>query len=165
MASRRIGVALDFSAGSKYALEWALKNIVKEGDHLICILVNQRMKMVGEMHLLADYGSPLMPLSGFFSHGVSSKYGVSHDSQTLFLLEREARENQHEVMFKIYWGDAREEVFVDLLLDCIVMGNRGYGKQKRTRLGSVSNYVVNNAPCRVTIVSFPSEVDSAYRCW
>ncbi|MCO5560325.1 hypothetical protein L7F22_013937 [Adiantum nelumboides] len=107
----------------------------------------------------------LMPLSEFSSQGVSSKYGVSHDSQTLFLLEREARENQLEVTFKIYWGDAREMVcdaVVDLLLDCIVMGSRGYGKRKRTRLGSVSNYVVNNAPCRVTVVNFPSEVDSAY---
>ncbi|MCO5560327.1 hypothetical protein L7F22_013939 [Adiantum nelumboides] len=165
MASRRIGVALDFSAGSKYALEWALKNIAKEGDHLICIIVNQRMKMVGEMRLWADYGSPLMPLSEFSSHSVSSKYGVSHDSQTLILLEREARENQIEVTFKIYWGDAREKVcdaVVELLLDCIVMGNRGFGIRKRTRLGSVSNYVVNNAPCRVTVVNFPSEVDSAY---
>lgn len=158
MASGRIGVALDFSAGSKYALEWALKNIVKEGDFLVCIIVNQRMKMVGEMRLWEDYGSPMIPLSEFSSLGVSSKFGVSQDPQTLLLLEREAHEKQLEVMFKIYWGDAREKVcdaVVDLPLDCIVMGSRGYGKLKRTRLGSVSNYVVNNAPCRVTVVSFP----------
>lgn len=164
MASSRIGVALDFSAGSKYALEWALKNTVKEGDHLICIIVNKKMKVVGETCLWEDYGSPLIPLSEFASHGVPTKYGVSQDLQTLTLLDQEAREKELEVLFKIYWGDAREKVcdaVVDLPLDCIVMGSQGSGKLKRAKLGSVSNYVVNNAPCRVTVVNFPIDISAA----
>ncbi|KAH7314495.1 hypothetical protein KP509_21G005300 [Ceratopteris richardii] len=161
MTSRRIGVALDFSAGSKYALEWALKHVAKEGDHLICIVVNQRTSPHREMRMWEDGGSPLIPLSEFASDGVPAKYGVSQDTHTLCLLECEAHEKQLEVMFKIYWGDAREKVcdaVVDLPLDCIVLGSRGYGKLKRSRLGSVSNYVVNNASCRVTIVNSPSDI-------
>eukprot|EP00250_Pteridium_aquilinum_P005985 c15986_g2_i2 orf=137-634(+) len=150
--------------GSKYALEWALKNIVKEGDHLICIIVNKKIKVVGEIRLWEDCGSPLIPLPEFASHGVSIKYGVNQDLQTLRLLEHEAREKQLEVIFKIYWGDAREKVcdaVVDLPLDCIVMGNRGFGKLKRGRLGSVSNFVVNNASCRVVVVNFPIDIGVA----
>lgn len=164
MASRRIGIALDFSAGSKYALEWALKDMVKEGDHLICVIVNKKLNKVGEMHLWEDSGSPIIPLPDFSSHGVSTRYGVTQDLQTLTLLEREAREKQLEVVFKIYWGDAREKVcdaVVDLPLDCIVMGSQGLGMLKRAMLGSVSNYVVNNAPCPVTVVKLPFDISAS----
>ena len=42
--------------------------------------------------------------------------------------------NQLEVLFKVYWGDAREKIcdaVVDLPVDCIVMGSRGLGSLKR----------------------------------
>lgn len=167
MAARQVGIAMDFSAGSKYALQWALKNIVKEGDHLILVIVNKKLNEMGEMHLWEDTGSPLIPLPDFAWPAVASKYGVSNpDRETLSLLELEARQSQLVVVFKIYWGDAREKLcdaVVDLPLDCIVMGSRGLGTLKRALLGSVSNYVVNNAPCPVTVVKLPVDIASVTR--
>lgn len=37
--ARKIGVAVDFSAGSRNALKWAIDNIVRKGDHLILVNV------------------------------------------------------------------------------------------------------------------------------
>ncbi|TYH82653.1 hypothetical protein ES332_D02G077000v1 [Gossypium tomentosum] len=55
-----------------------------------------------------------------------------------------------EVLMKVYWGDPREklcEAIDSIPLSCIIVGNRGLGKLK-----SVSNYVVNNGSCAVTVV-------------
>lgn len=38
---RYIGVALDFSPSSRYALQWTVSNILRENDHLIVIVVNK----------------------------------------------------------------------------------------------------------------------------
>ncbi|MCO5575455.1 hypothetical protein L7F22_029256 [Adiantum nelumboides] len=153
---------MDFSAGSKYALKWAVENMVKEGDHLILVIVNKsKINEVGEMHLWEDTGSPLVPLSEFLTPGVASKYGVTQDVQSLSFMVQEAKHRKVEVVFKIYWGDARDKIcdaVVEIPLDCIVMGSRGLGQLKRTVLGSVSNYVVNNAPCPVTVVKLPADV-------
>ncbi|KAB2092839.1 hypothetical protein ERO13_A02G054002v2 [Gossypium hirsutum] len=60
-----------------------------------------------------------------------------------------------EVLMKVYWGDPREklcEAIDSIPLSCIIVGNRGLGKLKRAIMGSVSNYVVNNGSCAVTVV-------------
>ncbi|KAH7414834.1 hypothetical protein KP509_14G013200 [Ceratopteris richardii] len=162
MECRRIGFALDFSAGSQYALKWALENMVKEGDHLIAVIVNKtKINEVGEMHLWEDTGSPLVPVSDFLDPAIACKYGVTHDVQPFSFLQEEEKHRKIVVLFKVYWGDAREKLcdaVVDIPLDCIVMGSRGLGTLKRAVLGSVSNYVVNNAPCPVTVVKQPVDV-------
>ncbi|KAH6557066.1 hypothetical protein KP509_1Z137100 [Ceratopteris richardii] len=111
MASSRIGVALDFSPGSKYAVEWALKHIVKEGHYLFCVIVSRRTRMEGETHRWGDYGSSLFHLPEFSSDGVLKNHGISPDWSTLCHLERAAHEKQVELLFKIYWGDATERVW------------------------------------------------------
>ena len=55
----------------------------------------------------------------------------------------------------IAWGDAGEALVsmaAELSADAIVVGSRGLGGVKRFLLGSVSTYVVNNAPCPVVVV-------------
>ncbi|KAL5700869.1 hypothetical protein ACHQM5_026271 [Ranunculus cassubicifolius] len=155
-AERRIGVAVDFSKCSKKALNWAVDNLVRDGDHLILIVVLPEANYEsGEMQLWETTGSPYIPITEFSDPMVMKKYGVHPDPETLEILNLVAHQKKIVVVMKIYWGDPREKICeaVDHIpLSCIAIGNRGLGKLKRAFMGSVSNYVVNNAICPVTVV-------------
>jgi hypothetical protein len=56
-AERYFGVALDYSPSSKYALKWAIENVVKEGDHLILVVVHKEVLEGGQVHLWGKTGS------------------------------------------------------------------------------------------------------------
>ncbi|MCL7021480.1 hypothetical protein MKW94_009806 [Papaver nudicaule] len=153
---RRIGVAIDFSACSKKALKWAVENVVRKGDHLILLNIQPEGHYEGgEMQLWEATGSPLIPLSEFSDAVIMKKYGVKADAETLEILDCAASQKEVVVVAKIFWGDPREKLCsaVDNIpLSCIIIGNRGFGKLKRVIMGSVSNYVVSNASCPVTVV-------------
>lgn len=159
--NRRVGVAVDFSACSKKALKWALDNVVRDGDHLIILSVlPEGHYEEGEMQLWETTGSPLIPLSEFSDPIISKKYGVKPDAETLDIVNCVARQKDIVVVMKVYWGDAREkicEAIDNIPLSCLVIGNRGLGKIKRAILGSVSNYVVNNGSCPITVVKNAEE--------
>ncbi|XVF38851.1 hypothetical protein REPUB_Repub20aG0137700 [Reevesia pubescens] len=155
-ADRRIGVAMDFSPSSKNALKWAVDNVIRKGDHLILITIQPEGNYEeGEMQLWEVTGSPFIPSSEFSDPVVMKKYGVKPDPETLDIVNTAARQKEVEVLMKIYWGDPREKLIeaIDTIpLSCIIVGNRGLGKLKRAIMGSVSNYVVNNGSCPVTVV-------------
>ncbi|KAG6664190.1 hypothetical protein CIPAW_02G075400 [Carya illinoinensis] len=155
-SDRRVGVAVDFSACSKKALKWAVDNVVRDGDHLILVIVRPEGNYEeGEIQLWEATGSPLIPLSDFSDPIIMKKYGVKPDPETLDIVNTAATQKQIMLIMKIYWGDAREKICeaIDKIpLSCLVIGNRGLGKLKRAILGSVSNYVVNNGSCPVTVV-------------
>ncbi|KAJ9546520.1 hypothetical protein OSB04_019063 [Centaurea solstitialis] len=153
---RKVGVAIDFSPCSRVALQWAEKNVLRKGDHLI--LVNIRPEANSddtEMLLWETTGSPLIPLSEFSDPHVMKKYGTKPDQETLDIVNLVATQKEVVVLMKIFWGDPREklcEAVDNIPLDCLIVGNRGLGKLKRAILGSVSNYVVNHSSCPVTVV-------------
>ncbi|URD80290.1 Universal stress protein family [Musa troglodytarum] len=155
-ADRRVGVAMDFSPCCKVALRWAVENVVRDGDHLIVVNVQKEGSYEeGEMQLWETTGSPFIPLTDFSDPGIAKKYGVKPDAETLDILNTIARQKEVVVLMKIYWGDAREkicEAIDSIPLSCLIIGNRGHGGIKRLLLGSVSNHVVNNGTCPVTVV-------------
>ncbi|XVF66116.1 hypothetical protein PTKIN_Ptkin10aG0008800 [Pterospermum kingtungense] len=155
-ADRRVGVAVDFSASSKNALKWAVDNVIRKGDHLILITIQPEGHYEeGEMQLWEVSGSPFIPLSDFSDPVVMKKYGVKPDPETLDIVSTAARQKEVVVLMKIFWGDPREklcEAIDNIPLSSIIVGNRGLGKLKRAIMGSVSNYVVNNGSCPVTVV-------------
>ncbi|KAK7332695.1 hypothetical protein VNO80_29450 [Phaseolus coccineus] len=154
--ARRLGVAVDFSSCSIKALQWTVDNMVKEGDHLIIIVVRQPANYEhGEMQLWETTGSPLIPLSEFSEPAVMKKYDFKPEPEVIDIVQTAARQKSIMVIMKIYWGDAREKLcdaVTQVPLDSITMGNRGLGPLQRVIMGSVSNFVVNNASCPVTVV-------------
>ncbi|CAN0855424.1 Universal stress protein PHOS32 [Linum grandiflorum] len=160
MGDRRIGVAVDFSPCSIKALRWAIDNLVRDGDHLILLHTRSAGKYEsgGEMQLWETTGSPLIPLVEVSHPETMSKYGVKPDPETLDVLNTASKQKKVTVVMKIYWGDPREKICeaIELIpLTSLVIGNRGFGKLKRVIMGSVSNYVVDNGTCPITVVKGP----------
>jgi len=58
MASgRQIGVALDFSKGSKIALKWAIDNLLRDGDTLYIVHINHSQPTESRNLLWSTTGS------------------------------------------------------------------------------------------------------------
>ncbi|KAG4155576.1 hypothetical protein ERO13_D03G120600v2 [Gossypium hirsutum] len=130
---KKIGVAVDYSKGSKAALKWSIDNLLNQGDTLYLIHFREKEVM--------------------------KHYEVEPDPEILDLVDITSRQKQGTLVAKIYWGDARDKIcesVEDLKLDCLVMGSRGLGTIQRVLIGSVSNYMMVNATCPVTIVKDPS---------
>ncbi|KAM7258904.1 hypothetical protein ACFE04_014645 [Oxalis oulophora] len=157
MSERRVGVAVDFSACSIKALKWTVDNVIRDEDHLILITVlpEGSYEGAGESQFWAvTGGSPFIPLSELLESDISKKYGVKPDAETLDIVTTLTNQKKVQVLLKVYWGDPREKICeaIDKIpLSSLVIGNRGLGKIKRVILGSVSNYVVNNGTCPVTV--------------
>ncbi|CAK7338795.1 unnamed protein product [Dovyalis caffra] len=153
--ARTVGIGMDYSSTSKAALRWAAENLIDEGDRIILIQVQPPKADHTRKQLFEDTGSPLVPLEEFREINFSKQYGLTYDPEVLDILDTVSRTRGAKVVAKVYWGDPREKLIDavdDLKLDSLVIGSRGLGAIKRVLLGSVSNYVVTNASCPVTVV-------------
>lgn len=153
--NRTVGIGMDYSPMSKSAVRWVIDNLVVEGDRIILVHVLSSKSDSPQKELWGDTGSPLIPLDEFKEMNLSKQYGITADPEVLQILDAASKVKKVTVVSKVYWGDPREKLcdaVEDLKLDSLVVGSRGLGAFKRVLLGSVSNYVVTNATCSVTVV-------------
>ncbi|KAG0617830.1 hypothetical protein M758_4G018300 [Ceratodon purpureus] len=161
-SERNVGVALDYSESSKYALKWVVDNLVREGDQLIVVVVHKEYSPNdGQYQLFGKYGSPLIPLVEAAEPSTQRQYGLKYDEEVHSALKGAASTKKATVVFKVYWGDPKENICkaaTDMHLAFLVMGCRGLSALKRTFMGSVSNHVSNTVFCPVTIVKLPPNI-------
>ncbi|CAN6700549.1 unnamed protein product [Malus baccata var. baccata] len=74
MKDKRVGVAVDFSPGSRAALKWAVENVVRKGDHLILVVVRPKENYEQEeMQICAEFSDPT----------IMKMYRVTPDAETI----------------------------------------------------------------------------------
>jgi nucleotide-binding universal stress UspA family protein len=80
--------------------------------------------------------------------------GRAHESARQVLVDAEARLGLDDVEVRVLGGEAASAICglaAEVGAQAIVIGTRGRGGLKRALLGSVSDYVVRNAPCTVLV--------------
>ncbi|KVH96623.1 universal stress protein PHOS34-like [Cynara cardunculus var. scolymus] len=161
-AQRRIGIAVDLSDESAFAVQWAVKNYVRRGDSVILLHVRPTSVLYG-----ADWGHA----TDATSHSVESQKKLEDDYDK-FTNTKTTNLSQPlveaHVPFKIHIvkdHDLKERLCLEverLGLSAMIMGSRGFGAVKRTakgRLGSVSDYCVRHCVCPVVVVRYSDEKD------
>ncbi|KAF2283038.1 hypothetical protein GH714_043184 [Hevea brasiliensis] len=169
-AQRRIGIAVDLSDESAYAVKWAVQNYLRQGDAVILVHVRSTSVLYG-----ADWGAIDLSVTDrdFENQKEQSQKKLEED----FDLFTSTKANdlaqplvEAQIPFKIHIvkdHDMKERLCLEverLGLCAVIMGSRGFGasrKNTKGRLGSVSDYCVHHCVCPVIVVRFPDEKDGA----
>ncbi|KAK2984736.1 hypothetical protein RJ640_004561 [Escallonia rubra] len=163
-AQRRIGIAVDLSDESAFAVKWAVHQYLRPGDAVILLHVRPTSVLYG-----ADWGS--VDLSTVDAEDSESQQKLESDFDT-FTTTKIADLAQPlvdaHIPFKIHIvkdHDMRERLCLEverLGLSAVIMGSRGFGATRRAgngRLGSVSDYCVRHCVCPVVVVRYADEKD------
>ncbi|KAJ4833373.1 Universal stress protein phos32 [Turnera subulata] len=164
-AQRRIGIAVDLSDESAYAVQWAVQNYLRPGDAVILLHVRPTTVLYG-----ADWGSIDLSIASADDDAAERKEKLEEDFDVLTNTKANdlAQPLVHaRLPFKIHIvkdHDMKERLCLEverLALSALVMGSRGFGAHRKpsskARLGSVSDYCVHHCVCPVIVVRFPDE--------
>ncbi|GJV50129.1 universal stress protein PHOS32-like protein [Tanacetum coccineum] len=161
-AQRRIGIAVDLSDESAFAVQWAVQNYLRPGDAVILLHIRPTSVLYG-----ADWGYAMDPESQ--SEESQKKLEDDFDKFTNTKTTKHSQPLvEANVPFKIHIvkdHDLKERLCLEverLGLCAMIMGSRGFGAVKRTgksRLGSVSDYCVRHCVCPVVVVRYSDEHD------
>ncbi|PWA52565.1 Rossmann-like alpha/beta/alpha sandwich fold [Artemisia annua] len=163
-AQRRIGIAVDLSDESAFAVKWAVHQYLRPGDAVILIHVRPTSVLYG-----ADWGSVDLALSDN-DPDEKTKEKLENDFD-LFTSNKSADIAgplvEAGIPYKIHIvkdHDMKERLCLEverLGLSAVIMGSRGVGRMRSGegdgRLGSVSDYCVRHCVCPVVVVRFPDE--------
>ena len=178
---RRIGIAVDLSDESAFAVKWAVQNYLRPGDAVVLLHVRPTSVLYG-----ADWGS--IPVS------VADEADAAEDAAAAAQggpTEEELKKKREEyfdaftstkaqdlaqplvdaqIPFKIHVvkdHDMKERLCLEaerLGLSAMIMGSRGFGAHRKGgkgRLGSVSDYCVHHCVCPVVVVRYPDDATGA----
>ncbi|KAF1896512.1 hypothetical protein Lal_00034210 [Lupinus albus] len=175
-ARRKIGVAVDLSDESAYAVRWAVQQYIRPGDAVILLHVSPTNVLFG-----ADWGSIDLSINTDPNTDEETVNSVNHSDHNKRKLEDDFDAftatksadlakplKDAQIPYKIHIvkdHDMKERLCLEverLGLSAVIMGSRGFGAVRRGsdgKLGSVSDYCVNHCVCPVVVVRFPDDKD------
>lgn len=148
-----IVLAVNNSKHSEYAIDWLIKNILKEGSFV---------------HLITVVPPPIEP-AYFFTASTAALYSAGYldeaekqaVQEATGLLQQFKKKitdvfgDKVKIEMVIGKGETRDELIdytVKVNCDLLVLGSRGLGVFKRAVLGSVGDYCVHHAHCPVLLI-------------
>ncbi|EPS70507.1 hypothetical protein M569_04246, partial [Genlisea aurea] len=165
-AQRKIGIAVDLSDESAFAVKWAVRHYLRPGDAVVLVHVRPTSVLYG-----ADWGSVDLSIVEAGNEESQRKLEDDFDTFTSTKASDVAQPLvEAQFPFKIHIvkdHDMRERLCLEverLGLSALIMGSRGFGASKRGgdgRLGSVSDYCVRHCVCPVVVVRYPDEKESS----
>ncbi|CAA7049169.1 unnamed protein product [Microthlaspi erraticum] len=168
-ARRKIGVAIDLSEESAFAVRWAVDHYIRPGDAVVLLHVSPTSVLFG-----ADWGPlplktqpPLEDPSAQSQQSQPSQEDFdAFTSSKVADLAKPLKESGFPYKIHIVKDhDMRERLCLEierLGLSAVIMGSRGFGAEKRGsdgKLGSVSDYCVHHCVCPVVVVRYPDDRD------
>eukprot|EP00914_Ancora_sagittata_P018879 GHVO01037386.1.p1 GENE.GHVO01037386.1~~GHVO01037386.1.p1 ORF type:complete len:158 (+),score=19.96 GHVO01037386.1:32-505(+) len=135
-------VAIDGSDIAEFALNWYLDGLHKDGNKVILFHAEEPLTVIGEVPSVESY-----------EQMVEDGRQRSEKLEDKFRNIMQSRNVQGEV-HSVY-GNRPGETIVESArkydVNLVVMGTRGLNRNRRTMMGSVSDYVTHHAHCPVLV--------------
>uniref|UniRef100_A0A7N0V902 UspA domain-containing protein n=1 Tax=Kalanchoe fedtschenkoi TaxID=63787 RepID=A0A7N0V902_KALFE len=162
-AQRKIGIAVDLSDESAFAVRWAVQNYLRKGDAVILLHVRPTSVLYG-----ADWGSIDLSVAAEDEESqrkMEDEFDAFTNAKSNDLAQPLVEAGIPYKIHIVKDHDMKERLCLEverLGLSTVVMGSRGFGASRRNtkgRLGSVSDYCVQHCVCPVVVVRFPDDKD------
>ncbi|XP_010533858.1 PREDICTED: universal stress protein PHOS32 [Tarenaya hassleriana] len=163
-AQRKIGIAVDLSDESAYAVRWAVQNYLRSGDAVVLLHVRPTSVLYGADWGAIDLSPQWDPENEESQRKLEDDFDVFTNAKANDISEPLV---EAEIPFKIHIvkdHDMKERLCLEverLGLSALIMGSRGFGaaakRSGKGRLGSVSDYCVHHCVCPVVVVRFSDE--------
>lgn len=144
---KKMIIAYDGSVASKRAIEMALKCSNKDDELTLLTVIPAELAESSFTKMLL----PTIDLSSVVKSGSFKERAM----ETLSTVVAEIENNVKKVNVVVESGDPADEILMSAKkheVDTIVLGYKGYGKEGRFLLGSVTDKVVRHAGVSVLVV-------------
>jgi len=144
---KKILIAYDGSDASKKAINMAIKCSTKEDEVILLTVIPAELVESSFTKMLL----PTIDLSGMVKSGSFKEKAMESISK----VAKEIEDNVKKVDIVVETGDAADEILLagkKHEVDIIVVGYKGYGKEGRFLLGSVTDKVVRHSSKSVMVV-------------
>jgi nucleotide-binding universal stress UspA family protein len=144
---KKIIIAYDGSVASKRAIEMALKSSDKDDELTLLTVIPAELAESSFTKMLL----PTIDLSSVVKSGSFKERAM----ETLSEVVAEIENNVKKINVVVESGDPADEILMSAKkheADIIVLGYKGYGKEGRFLLGSVTDKVVRHAGVSVLVV-------------
>jgi len=144
---KKLLIAYDGSDASKKAIDMALKCTDKEDEITLLTVIPAELSESSFTKMLL----PTIDLSELVKSGTFKEKAM----ESLSKVAKEIRDTVKKVNIAVESGDPADEILLSAKkhdADIIVVGYKGYGKEGRFLLGSVTDKVVRHAGVSVLVV-------------